>query len=206
MKSVLCLAVTLMLYLSLWLTGCNGTHVVAENTSNSNMATEGATAETIENTPGDQEKDKPKKGFLDKASDLLDQAKSSGKGGSESAKEWLGDKLKQATEKTNNTTEDSVQWAFDMYESLKEKGLTQSESAKEWLAEDFKSMGAWEYKVEMILVAEAEKKLNELGDQRWECFQVKDNTYFFKRQKQSFLKAIPLRDLMQLIPLMTDGE
>ena len=205
MKTFLCLGVTLMLYLSLWLTGCSETSVVAENAGSDNASTvESSTAD--EGSPATQEKDKPKQGLLDKASQLLDQAKSTGQGGSETAKEWLGNKLKQATEKSTDTTEDSVQWAFDMYESLKEKGLTQSKSAKDWLAEDFKSMGAWEYKVQLIPIEGVEKELNKLGTERWECFQVKDNTYFFKRQKQSYLKAIPLRDLMRLVPLMTDGE
>jgi len=104
---------------------------------------------------------------------------------------------------------DTMKWANETYEALKAKGLTTATDASSWLTQDFKNMNAWEYKVVQIDVtgsSAAERTLNLLGEQRWECFHVhssqRSQMFFFKKQKRSYLKSLPTSDLMRLIPIM----
>ena len=144
-------------------------------------------------------------------------------GGTESVKKWLGDRLKDVTdtgsdaaEAAGNAAEGSLEWANEMYKELKKQGLTTAGSAGQWVAEDYQSMGAWEYKMVEIDLAQnaeaTETRLNELGRLRWECFQVTPHQslakhiYYFKRPKKSYLKHIPLKDVLKLVPLMDGNE
>jgi len=56
----------------------------------------------------------------------------------------------------------------------------------------------------------AEGKLNEAGKSRWECYHVSDlpggMRFFMKRQKRSYLKNLPLKDVLKLVPLLDGGE
>ena len=108
--------------------------------------------------------------------------------------------------------EDTMKWANDTFEALKKKGLTTANNAGSWLTQDFKNMNAWEYKVVFIQGRQpitAEKKLNELGEQRWECFHVEpqpgSTVFYLKKPKQSYLRSLPTSDLMRLVPMMS-GE
>lgn len=97
------------------------------------------------------------------------------------------------------------------------RGLTTAKDAGSWDSEDWNSIGAWEYKVVFVASTDKtkdrvppEQTLNEHGKLRWECFHVSDRpggvTYFMKRQKKSYLKNMPLRDVLKLVPLLgTDG-
>ena len=155
-----------------------------------------------------------KQGTLIKARDLLRQADKSSGG----VTKWLGDRLQDATDGGQDAASGSLEWANRTFESLKKQGLTTAGSAQEWVLEDYTSMGAWEYKVVKMLPAdlvdETEAELNKLGAKRWECFNVVAPTppqthylYYFKREKKSYLKSLPLKDLMRLVPLMGgDGE
>lgn len=105
--------------------------------------------------------------------------------------------------------EDTMKWANDTFEALKKKGLTTASDAGSWLTQDFKNMNAWEYKVVFIgdkQPAAAERTLNQLGAEHWECFHVQAQgsslLFYFKKPKRSFLKSLPTSDLMHLVPLM----
>ena len=105
--------------------------------------------------------------------------------------------------------EDTMKWANETYEALKSKGLTTASNAGSWLTQDFKNMNAWEYKVVFIpskQPADAEKALNQLGADRWECFHVQPSAsslmFYFKKPKRSYLRSLPTSDLMRLVPMM----
>ncbi len=105
--------------------------------------------------------------------------------------------------------EDTMKWANETFEALKNKGLTTANDAGSWLTQDFKNMNAWEYKVVFVAdkqPAAAEKTLNQLGAQRWECFHVQPHAaslmFYFKKPKRSYLKSLPTSDLMRLVPMM----
>ena len=149
---------------------------------------------------------------LQQAADLLNQTKdASGNFSVKKAADWMKDQLDDAAEAGGSTAEGSLDWANEMYESLKKQGLTTAGSTTEWVAQDWRKMGVWEYKVvqlEDLSPIEIEKKLNELGKQRWECFHVMPlagTQMYFKRPARSYLKNIPLKDMLRLIPML-DGS
>ena len=103
-----------------------------------------------------------------------------------------------------NAASDSADYVGDLFHSLKDKGLTTADDTKQWVQEDFQAMGAWEYKV-VVLSGSAEtveQKLNELGKDRWDCFEANDETFFLKRPRKSYLRNIPMKDLIKLVPMM----
>ena len=124
--------------------------------------------------------------------------------------------LSDAGDATGQTTDDTMKWVNETYKSLSDRGLTTAKNASEWVAEDWNSINAWEYKVVSLTQAESkipallEKTLNEAGNQRWDCFHVSESAagtkFFMKRQKKSYLKNIPLRDMLKLIPLLDNEE
>ncbi len=178
----------------------------AGKTSNSSVVTKRETQERDDNKSDNSD-------VLEQASDLLGKAKDPGGISVSKAADWLQSQLDGAAETGSSTAEGTLGWATEMYQSLKEQGLTTAGSTREWVADDWKNMGAWEYKVfemEGLGPMEIEKKLTELGKQRWECFHVmtlSGNTrMFFKRPAKSYLKNVPLKDMMRLIPLLDNGN
>lgn len=150
-------------------------------------------------------------GVLDKMSDLVKKAKSKAPS-MEEMKKMLSD----AGETTSQTADDSMKWVEEAYNSLSKRGLTSAKSASDWLKNDWNSMNTWEYQVLFVSAEEMsstpdvlESKLNEAGARRWECFSVSENKtgikFFMKRQKKSYLKNVPLKDMMKLVPLL-DGD
>jgi len=70
------------------------------------------------------------------------------------------------------------------FEEAKSDDKELSDKAKEWIEEDIKKIGDWEYMVLSIKyegTVKLEQKLNELGNERWECF------WFKKKMKHLFL-------------------
>ena len=156
--------------------------------------------------PPTQAREKP--GILDRASDLYNKTKQAGIAGN-AAKKWLSETYQDASESGGQTAEETAKWVNDMYKSLKDQGLTTASDAGQWLSDDLRNMNAWSYKVVPIAVnepEEAEKRMNELGKQGWECFHVSEQesgtVFFFKKSNKSYLKSIPVKDLLRLIPLM----
>jgi hypothetical protein len=155
-------------------------------------------------------------GILDQAAgqaaDLLDKAKSAGPMVGQT-KKWLGDQIAGASDATGQTAEATSKWIADTYKTLKDSGMTTADSAQEWLREDWKNIGAWDYKVIIMPIvtspesaAEVEKQLNELGSERWQCFNVSPNAtgtvMYFKRSKESYMKHVPLKDVLHFVPFM----
>ena len=155
-------------------------------------------------TPKQEQELQEEKGIVDKVTGLVEQAKSKAPSLDDMKK-----MLNNAGDATGQTADDTMKWVNKTYKSLSERGLTNAKSASDWVADDWNGMNAWEYKVLSVAaddLATLETKLNEAGTERWDCFHVSEgagNTKFFlKRQKKSYLRNIPLKDLMILIPFM----
>ena len=114
-------------------------------------------------------------------------------------------------EKTPETLEETANrlWAEaqKMYEKARTASEKVSEDSYEWAKDDLEKIGDWEYRVVSLSTVESaslEAELNTLGADRWECFWVagegKDAKFLFKRPVRSYLKRIPLRSLMGILP------
>ncbi len=148
----------------------------------------------------------------DRVTELFDKAKESGQTTAESTSDWIAELYGQTRDASGKAADDANEWIQKMYEQAKNRGETSASNAKEWVSEDLGKMGAWEYKTFAMSasdLAATEKKLNEMGDQRWECFLIQhhEDTYtmFFKRQQRSYLRQVPAKDLIRLLPLMGLG-
>lgn len=101
-----------------------------------------------------------------------------------------------------------------MYEKAKEAGEQVPEDVYDWAKEDIGKMGAWEYHVVLVPrtadIPSLEKRLNKLGVERWECYwmeKVPDgHRMFFKRPSRSYLKTVPVSDILKLLPLGGDED
>ena len=99
-----------------------------------------------------------------------------------------------------------------LYESAKETGERVPKDIYDWIREDIENLGDWEYRVVELENSDAkslEGQLNELGQERWECIWVqtsgKTTRFFLKRPVRSYLKTLPLSQLLKLIPT-GDGD
>lgn len=106
-----------------------------------------------------------------------------------------------------------------LFKGLKEKfqGTGETQQAPsgitDRLREDAQKIGAWEYRVVSLPStqdADLEKKLNELGLERWEAFSVQRDEetlrVFLKRPASTYLKAIPMSEYLRLIPKAEQGD
>jgi len=89
-----------------------------------------------------------------------------------------------------------------------EKGRKATAEAKDWLKKDFSRIGDWEYKqltVPMKEIATLEKRLNELGAERWDCFWIQKHEgqlhLLFKRPAISYLHKASQIDFMKLLSI-----
>ena len=78
--------------------------------------------------------------------------------------------------------------------------------AKNWVKGDIENIGDWEYKIVTFgekAHPELEKKLNQLGESRWQCFWVeateKNKVFYFKRSKISYIQKMPAGELLEII-------
>lgn len=98
------------------------------------------------------------------------------------------------------------------YEEAREAGTTRAENAREWVREDMERIGAWEYHTE-VLPGPSEamaERLNALGRERWELVEVvpgEDGRLLgvFKKRPRSYLRHLPVQDLLQFLGGATVG-
>ena len=119
-----------------------------------------------------------------------------------------------SAEDKNSSYEEYYEALRKKYEELVDESGKRSSDAYEWVQKDFKNMFSWEYKV-VTFSLEDEVKLNDelekLGVERWELVQAvphgakEEARFFFKRRPKSYLKSIPLKDLLRLLPTGGDG-
>jgi len=93
-----------------------------------------------------------------------------------------------------------------LYEKARRTGEDVPGDAYEWMKQDLEKIGDWEYRVlafDSAADAEIERKLNELGQDRWECFAVVPGEsslrLLFKRPVESYAGTIPHSDLLKLM-------
>ena len=151
-------------------------------------------------------------GLVETMSGLVDKAKAKAPS-IKDIKKALGD----VGDTTGQTAEDSTEWVQDAWKMLRDSGMTQTKSATDWVKQDWNAMHTWEYSVISIGQSEInkdrevlERKLNEAGQDRWECFAVTQNNnytkFFMKRQSKSYLKNVPLKDMLKLAPMLDTKE
>ncbi len=110
------------------------------------------------------------------------------------------------SEKLKEVYEKGVKEAKEKYEETLGDSKKLTNKSKEWLLKDIENIGDWEYKVESFgseEPKEIEKKLNELGKERWQCFWVESNKkekfFYFKRTKMSYLSKIPTGAILRIM-------
>ena len=101
----------------------------------------------------------------------------------------------------------------EMYEKAKRSGEQVPESIYDWTKEDLNKINDWEYKVVAVMkseMPEVENILNETGKNRWQCFWVDKEkgraVFYFRRQARSYLKTLPFRELLRILPLEDAGQ
>ena len=148
------------------------------------------------------------KGLMETAGDLFSRAKSAKGPTAQGAKDWVQQKIGDAATASGDSAGDAIGWANDTFESLRNSGLTNAENTSQWLKQDWKNMQSWQYKTLSLNDAEgsADDQLNRLGAQGWECFHVDSRTFYFKKPADSYLRQLPLRDVMKLIPLLQQAK
>lgn len=116
------------------------------------------------------------------------------------------DQIKKTT--TEKLTNSDIRSEIEsMYQRVKETGEKVPDDAIQWAMADVKKIGDWDYKIVRVSgddPDEIEKTLNDLGGNRWDCFWVDEEgnvkTLYMKRTARSYLKHIPLRDVLKAIP------
>lgn len=105
--------------------------------------------------------------------------------------------------------EDVSYWAQakKAYEGYKAGDVDLTEEAKRLIKEDIDRIGDWEYKVVAIDDADSlalEEALNALGEERWECFFVRESPngkiqFYLKKQKVSYLQKASKADIAKML-------
>jgi hypothetical protein len=115
-------------------------------------------------------------------------------------------KEKSYSEKIKEAYEKGVKGAKEKYAETVGDGKELTGKSKEWVLKDLENIGDWEYKVESYgpdKTKDIEKKLNELGKERWECFWVesskKEKVFYFKRTKMSYMSKIPTGAILRIM-------
>lgn len=127
---------------------------------------------------------------------------------SEQVDEGLWKKLKRRYEKARGSDqEDEKSYRKkikEQYERAREAGEDVPKDVGEWIKQDLGNLRHWYYKVETIEEKDdlkLQKRLDELGLERWDCFEVvkvrKGFKVFCKRRRRSFLGMVPLRELLR---------
>ena len=165
----------------------------------------GAHQEPSEQQEKESQGDDPS--LADRAANLFGKAKSASSESLSSAGKWVQDKLGDA----KDSSKDAMNWANQTFQSLKDRGLTTAETTSDWLATDWKNMESWEYEIVPMNFGQPDSvkaKLNELGEQGWECFYVSETNslMMFKRPKESYLRRLPFKDLIRLAPLLNQNQ
>ena len=191
------------------------TAACSENTPVSNRDAV-ATPEAEPSPPiATQEQESEKKSkvvdLLDFANKVIEKVDDSGNQ-ADKAKQWMNEQFGGGSGDAAQVADDAAKWAADAFKKLKGTGMTTAGTPGQWLQEDISNMNALDYKVVSFKLDDLdalEDELNRLGKLRWNCFHVVEKTdqsiLFFKREKRSMLKNLPVRDMMKLIPLMNNN-
>lgn len=184
----------------------HGQAVAEQNPTKSGVETAGAAeakkAETASPT------------FYEQLQHYYEQAKESGSTTTSSAAHWFAEQYELTTKSASETAGSATKWVTDLYSNAVESGETTAGNAKDWVVDDISKIGTWQYKVVLVGASARamEEKLNKLGAERWEAFSVKEVPtsrlnflISLKRPHRSYLRQLPAKDLLKLVPLF-QGE
>lgn len=152
--------------------------------------------------------------FYEQLQHYYEQAKESGATTTSSAAHWFAEQYELTTKSASETASSATTWVTDLYSSAVESGETTAGNAKDWVVDDISKIGTWQYKVVLVGASARamEEKLNKLGAERWEAFSVKEvptsrGSFLIslKRPHRSYLRQLPAKDLLKLVPLF-QGE
>lgn len=212
-KFIVALLIAVAPVMTFGLTGCTEEPVASNPNAVSPMPAQVLTEAKLQvETPQEPSSVAPVegKGMLEAAGDFFEKAKSGTGATAIGAKDWVQKKISDAATASGESASDAMGWANDTFESLKESGLTNAENTSQWLTQDWKNMQSWEYKSIVLETAaggdSADEQLNRLGAQGWECFHVDSGTFYFKKPADSYLRHLPFRDVIKLIPLLQQAN
>ncbi len=101
----------------------------------------------------------------------------------------------------------------DLYEKAKEAGEEVPADLYEWIREDIGRINTWEYTILAVdpnTRGDLKEGLEKLGKDRWECFDSFNSgteiVLIFKRPARSYLRHLPLKDLLRVLPDGGEGE
>ncbi len=110
-----------------------------------------------------------------------------------------------------NSSSDYTEQIKELYENAKAAGEQVPEDVLAWTKSDVKRIGTWDYKIVSFSVESDEavaSRLNELGDQRWECFWVEPvpsgKRFYMKKPMRSYLQLAGKASMF--IPVPGSGE
>lgn len=147
--------------------------------------------------------------FLQQLQQYYQDAKDAGTTSATSAAQWLGEQYETTTVNASEATSTATKWVTDQYNRAVSAGDTSAKNATKWVVDDIGKIGTWEYKIHRArgVDADAERQLNDLGRNRWECYAVSrvgkgESVFYFKRPHRSYLQQLPAKDLLRLAPLL----
>ena len=163
--------------------------------------------------PALAEEDADQAGYWDRVTTLYENAKASGETTAASARDWISELSDSAKSSGVTAASDTTEWVGALYERARDAGETSAGSAKDWVMDDIQQMGSWQYKsleVRQADSAEIVAQLNKLGSERWECFWVDrqegSTTFYLKKPGRSYLRHLPSKELIRLLPLLGGGS
>jgi hypothetical protein len=106
---------------------------------------------------------------------------------------------------------DAWQRIESLYQRALEAGEKVPDDVAEWARQDLQRIGRWEYRIEKLPAVDdeaLEAHLNRLGQERWECYWLRaeadGTTLFLKRPARSYLRSLPVSDLLRLLPTSSE--
>ena len=169
-------------------------------------------AETTQSDDSTDVSDKEKTYWM-QVTEMYENAKSSGKTTASNVNAWIIETYDQASTSTKETATETADWFNNAYLQAKESGETTAANTRDWLIEDVRKMGSCEYKTITAAPTDIDgalEQLNEVGSERWECFfvdrQGSQTVFYLKKPGRSFLRQLPARELLHLLPLLNKDK
>lgn len=136
-----------------------------------------------------------------KAAEAVDRAKS--------AATRVQDEASRLGAAAGESAEQGLEHLTELYQASVQAGDTAATSVYAWIVEDLRKVGAWDYQVVRVDTADdasLSRRLNELGDERWEVLwlePVAENQarVYVKRRRRSRLQRLADRDYVELAPV-----
>lgn len=116
-----------------------------------------------------------------------------------------------STESTQQSEDQYLKTIKVLYEKAKQSGEQVPDDITQWVTEDVKQIGSWQYFILELPTAEnseIEKRLNELGSKRWECYWLENTAsgkkFYMKKSGRSYLQRVS--KAIKLLPIGGNGE